>query len=112
MVRRRRDQAHAGGGVADRGNPRIHLRAGQLTAFARFCTLRHLDLNFFGVDQVFAGDAKTAGGNLLDLALARVAVGVGTKRAGSSPPSPVLLLPPMRFMATASASCASLLMEP
>ena len=36
----------------------------------------------------------------------------GTKRAGSSPPSPVLLLPPIRFMAMASVSCASLLIEP
>ena len=34
------------------------------------------------------------------------------KRAGSSPPSPVLLLPPMRFIAIASVSCASLLIEP
>src|SRR6266536_2838266 len=33
-------------------------------------------------------------------------------RSGSSPPSPVLLLPPRRFMAMASASCASLLIDP
>src|SRR5262249_59520732 len=33
-------------------------------------------------------------------------------RWGSSPPSPVLLLPPMRFMAMASVSWASLLIEP
>ena len=32
--------------------------------------------------------------------------------AGSSPPSPVLLLPPIRFIAMARVSCASLLMEP
>ena len=38
--------------------------------------------------------------------------GSGTKRSGSSPPSPVLLLPPMRFIAMASVSCASLLIEP
>ena len=36
----------------------------------------------------------------------------GMKRAGSSPPSPVLLLPPMRFIAIASVSCASLLIDP
>ena len=29
------------------------------------------------------------------------------KRAGSSPPSPVFERPPMRFIATASVSCAS-----
>ena len=39
-------------------------------------------------------------------------LGSGMKRAGSSPPSPVLDLPPMRFMAMASVSCASLEMEP
>ena len=33
-------------------------------------------------------------------------------RAGSSPPSPVLDLPPMRFIAMASVSCASWLIEP
>ena len=36
----------------------------------------------------------------------------GMKRASSSPPSPVFDLPPMRFMAMASVSCASLLIEP
>src|SRR5579864_71539 len=36
----------------------------------------------------------------------------GTHRDASSPPSPVLLLPPMRFMAIAKVSCASLLIEP
>ena len=37
---------------------------------------------------------------------------LGLKRSGSSPPSPVLLRPPILFMATARASCASLEMEP
>ena len=36
----------------------------------------------------------------------------GTYRAGSSPPSPQLLMPPSRFIATAIASCASGLSEP
>ena len=39
-------------------------------------------------------------------------LGMGSKRRGSSPPSPVLDLPPMRFMAMASASWDSALMEP
>jgi len=38
--------------------------------------------------------------------------GSGLNRSGSSPPSPVLLLPPSRFIAIASVSCASLLIEP
>ena len=36
----------------------------------------------------------------------------GVKRSGSSPPSPVLDLPPSRFMAMASVSWASAEMEP
>ena len=36
----------------------------------------------------------------------------GTKRVSSSPPSPVLDRAPMRFIAIASVSCASRLMEP
>jgi hypothetical protein len=37
---------------------------------------------------------------------------IGLKRWASSPPSPVLDLPPMEFMAMASVSWASRLMEP
>ena len=37
---------------------------------------------------------------------------IGLKRSGSSPPSPVLLFPPSRFIATASVSCASGEMDP
>ena len=39
-------------------------------------------------------------------------LGSGLNRSGSSPPSPVLLLPPMRFMAMASVSWASAEIEP
>ena len=38
--------------------------------------------------------------------------GSGVNRAGSSPPSPVFDLPPMRFMAMARVSWASALIEP
>jgi hypothetical protein len=37
---------------------------------------------------------------------------IGLKRVGSSPPSPVLLLPWSRFIAIASVSCASSEIEP
>ena len=37
---------------------------------------------------------------------------IGVKRLASSPPSPVLDLPPKRFMAIAKDSCASALIEP
>ena len=36
----------------------------------------------------------------------------GVNRSGSSPPSPVLDLPPSRFMAMARVSCASAEIEP
>ena len=39
-------------------------------------------------------------------------LGSGTKRSGSSPPSPVLERPPMRFMAMARLVCASREIEP
>src|SRR3989339_1078944 len=38
--------------------------------------------------------------------------GRGEKRAGSSPPSPVLDLPPIRFIASAIVSCAPREIEP
>ena len=48
---------------------------GQLAAFAGLGALGHLDLQLLGVDQVFAGDAEAARGDLLDGAVLRVAVG-------------------------------------
>src|SRR5262249_45958305 len=39
-------------------------------------------------------------------------LGNGTYRSGFAPPWLVLLLPPMRFIAIGSVSCASLLIEP
>ena len=44
--------------------------------------------------------------------LRRSPLASGVNRSGSSPPSPVLDLPPMRFMAMASVSWASALIEP
>ena len=66
MVRRRRDQADAGGGVPGLGDPRIYLLAGQMAALAGLGALGHFNLNLLGAAQVLAGDAKAAGGNLLD----------------------------------------------
>jgi hypothetical protein len=112
VVRRRRDQAHAGNGVAHARDDLVHLVAGQLAALAGLGALRHLDLQLVGVDQVIGGDAEAAAGHLLDGAARESPLASGLKRSSSSPPSPVLDLPPMRFMAMASVSCASLLMEP
>jgi len=66
MVWRRRDQADAGGGMTDPGDPVVDLVTGQLPPLAGLGTLRHLDLKRVGVDQIFGGDAETAGGDLLN----------------------------------------------
>ena len=112
VVRRRRDQRHAGRRVAHLGDPRIDLVAGQLAALAGLGALRHLDLQIGGVDQVLAGHAEAARGHLLDRAAPPVAVRVAAVARGSSPPSPLFERPPMRFIAMASVSCASELIEP
>ena len=112
VVRRRRNQRHAGCRVPHARDPRVDLVAGELAALAGLGALRHLDLQIVGVDQVLAGHAEPRRGNLLDRAAARVAVGIGPVAAGSSPPSPVFDLPPSRFIAIAIVSCASWLIDP
>ncbi len=66
VMRRRRDQADTRRRMAHLGDGRVHLVAGQLTAFAGLGTLRHLDLHHVGVDEVFRRHAEAARGNLLD----------------------------------------------
>ena len=76
VMGRRRNQTHTRGRVTGLGNPRIDLVAGQLAAFAGLRALRHFDLQVVGIDQVFAGHAKTTGSDLLDRAAAQIAIGV------------------------------------
>ena len=72
------------------GNPGIDLGTRQLSTFTRLGTLRHLDLQLTGVDQIVAGDTKATRSHLLDgtvLAVAQVvapgiAVGVFATFAG------------------------------
>lgn len=66
VVRRRRDQAHAGRRVTRLGDPRVDLVAGQLAALAGLGALGHLDLDVVGVDEVLARHTEAAGGDLLD----------------------------------------------
>ena len=73
VVRRWRDQAHAGSAVPRLRHPRVDLVAGQLSALAGLGTLRHLDLDVVGVGEVLRGHAEPAGGDLLDR---RAALGV------------------------------------
>ena len=67
VMRRRRDQRHARPRVAQLGDLVVDLVAGQLAAFAGLGALRDLDLQHFGVDQVFRRDAEAARCHLLDL---------------------------------------------
>ena len=55
----------------------IHFVAGQLPAFARLRALRHLDLQFVGIDQIVRGHAESRRGHLLHRAAPQIAVGVG-----------------------------------
>ncbi len=66
VVRRRRDKPNTRCRVAHASDPFIYFMAGQLTAFARFSTLRHFDLQLIGVGKVVAGYAETSGSYLLD----------------------------------------------
>jgi hypothetical protein len=77
VVRGRRNQPHARRRVAHFGDPRVDLGAGQLPTFARLGALRHLDLQFFGVDQVLARHAEAPRRHLLDGAVLGIAPFVG-----------------------------------
>ena len=47
-------------------DPRINLAARQMSAFARFCSLCHLDLDLLRAVQILAGHAETSRCHLLD----------------------------------------------
>jgi hypothetical protein len=66
VVRRRRDEPDTGSGVPGARDPRVDLVAGQLPALPGLGTLRHLDLQVVGVDEVLAGHPEPAAGHLLD----------------------------------------------
>ena len=65
--------------MSQASNSFIHLVAWKLTAFARFGSLRHLDLQLIRVHQVVCRDAKPCRGNLLDRAAPKVAVFIPRK---------------------------------
>ncbi|MPN28473.1 hypothetical protein SDC9_175915 [bioreactor metagenome] len=75
VMRRGRDQGHAGGGMPGFCHPGVNLVAGQMSALAGLGTLGHFNLNVLRAHQVFAGDAEPAGGHLLDGRAAVEAVG-------------------------------------
>ena len=75
VVRRRRDQADAGRGLTDLGDPGVDLLAGQVAALAGLGALGHLDLNLKGAAQVAARHAKARACHLLDGGVLGVTVG-------------------------------------
>ncbi len=77
VVRRRRNQTHAGDGMTQARNHFVHFVARKLAAFAGLCALRHLDLQFIGIDEIVCGDTEARRGNLLHGAAAQISVGVG-----------------------------------
>ncbi len=69
MMRRRRDQAHPGARKSQARNHVVDLVSGKLPAFARLGALRDLDLQDFGIDQIFGRHAEAARGDLFDLGI-------------------------------------------
>ena len=77
VVRRRRDQPHAGRRMPHLGDDRVHLVPRQLAALAGLGALGHLDLHHVGIDEVLGGHAEAARGHLLDRRAHGIAVGHG-----------------------------------
>jgi hypothetical protein len=73
VVRRRRDQLHPRGRVAQFGDVLGDLAPWQLPAFAGLRALGDLDLDLLGACKIFGGHAEAPRGDLLDLRLEHVA---------------------------------------
>ena len=76
VMRRRRNQADSGNRMAQARDDFIDFVPGQLAAFAGFRALRHLDLQFVGVDQIVGGHAEACRRYLLDRAAPQIAIGI------------------------------------
>src|SRR5215204_2445412 len=74
MMGWRRNQPHAWRRMTYLGDPWIDLAPWQLPTLTRFSSLRHLDLQLLGVDQVKACHSKTARRHLLNGTIAGIAV--------------------------------------
>ena len=66
-MRWRRDERDTGDGVTCLGDNLVNLKARQLSALTRFCSLCHLNLYLLGIHQVLGGYTETSTGNLLGL---------------------------------------------
>ncbi len=108
VVRRRRDQPDARRRVPGARDPRVDLGAGQLAALARLGALRHLDLDVVGVGEVELVTPKRPEATCL-IADCGARGPAGARR----PRRPRRCWSgPIRFIAMASVSCASMLIEP
>src|ERR1700694_4326858 len=89
VMRRRRNQRGAWRGVPDARDVFADFLGGQLAALAGLGALRHLDFEFFGLDEIIRGDSKTSRGNLLDLVgrgrLEAIGIGILAAFAGIAP---------------------------
>ena len=74
VMRRRRDQRHAGGRMAQPGNQVGDLETGQLPALAGLGALRHLDLDFLAGVEILRRHAKAPRRDLLDHRIGIVAI--------------------------------------
>src|ERR1035437_4130611 len=74
MMWRRRNESDTWRGVTNFCNPGVDLVARQLASFARFCTLRNLDLNVVSIHQILTCDAKTPTSHLLDRRSLRIPI--------------------------------------
>ena len=82
---------------------RVDLVAGQLAAFAGLGALGHLDLDIMSeLTRYSVVTPKRPDATCLIAERMESPLGSGSKRSGSSPPSPVFDLPPIRFIAIAS----------
>ena len=66
-MRGRRNQRNARNRMTCLGNDFIHLESRKLSTFTWFSSLCHLNLDFFGIHQVFSGYPETSGSYLLGL---------------------------------------------
>ena len=91
VVRRRRNQGHAGDGVAYASDEGCDFQGGELAAFAGFRTLRHFDFEFVGANEIFRGDAEARGGNLFHavtrFGLEAVHIGIFAALSGVAAPA-------------------------
>ena len=70
-MRRRRDQRNPGLSMTQTCDQAADLVTGKLSTFTWLCALCNLDLNLFGMGQIFGGDTEAARSDLLNFIVQR-----------------------------------------